>query len=479
MSHATTPSSPEFPSGSNLPKDAAPAPTNQQRTRQRALLMIAAVVLAIAAVVGGFYYWYWTFYETTDDAFIDGLPVTLSTRVPGQVLRVHVTDNQLVQAGVLLVEIDPCDFAVQVAQANAELEAALVHQKSSHTNLLLTRVTSNSVLEQAQAALSAAQAGLDIALANHAAAQSRAAQAASQVNTAQAYAEQAQAQVAAQSAKLELVQGDLIRYQGLYDQDAATRQQLDHAQSAVKEGEASLQAARKKVSAADAQIVEAQNHEKASQDAVQQAQAQFKLAQAQLRQAQSFVDEVNVVPQRIAVSESQLEAAAAQIHQLCAAKERAELALSYTKIFAPQAGRVTCKTVVAGAFVQVGQPLLVLVPSEVWVTANFKETQLTHMHPGQPAEIRIDAYPGKIFHGHIDSIQAGTGAQFSLLPPENATGNYVKVIQRVPVKIPYRSFSFSLAQKYDISQCLFVFSRQPFACKIRLLYYLGYRRQCT
>jgi len=440
MPQTSPKSDPEFESEPNLIKEYPPAPPNQQRRQQRALLKIAALVLVVAAIAGGFYYWYWTHYETTDDAFIDGRPVTISPRVSGQVLRVLVTDNQLVQTGDLLVEIDPCDFTVQVSQAAAALESALVQQKVSQTNLELTRVTSKSVLDQAQAALSATQAGLEIALANIAAAGSRAAQAASQVRTAQANAEQARAQVEAEAAKLELVQGDLIRYQGLYEQDATTRQQLDHTRSAVKEEEASLQAARKKVSAVEAQIVEAQDNEKATQDAVRQTQAQLKLAQAQVLQAQSFVDEVNVVPQRIAVSERQIDSAAAQIHQLRGAKEQAELALSYTKVHAPQAGRVTNRSVVAGALVQVGQPLLVLVPREVWVTANFKETQLTHMQPGQPAQIRIDAYPGKIFSAHIDSIQAGTGAQFSLLPPENATGNFVKVIQRVPVKIVFDDY---------------------------------------
>ena len=167
------------------------------------------------------------------------------------------------------------------------------------------------------------------------------------------------------------------------------------------------------------------------------AETQVGGAQAGVNEAMGRLAQANTAPEQIAVSQAQAETAGATIEQLRAALEQAELELSYTKIYAPDSGRVTRKAVEEGALVQVGQPLMAIVPGDVWVTANFKESQIGYLKPGQPVEIYIDAYPDKVFRGHVDSIQAGTGARFSLIPPENATGNYVKVVQRVPVKIDF------------------------------------------
>jgi len=154
-----------------------------------------------------------------------------------------------------------------------------------------------------------------------------------------------------------------------------------------------------------------------------------------VQEAQGRLAQANTAPQQVAVSEAQVQTAGASLEQLQAAVDQAELDLSYTKIYAPDSGRVTHKSVEEGALVQSGQPLMAIVPGDVWVTANFKENQIGSMAPGQPVDITVDSYPGIVFKGHVDSIQAGTGARFSLIPPENATGNYVKVVQRVPVKI--------------------------------------------
>jgi len=418
-------------------EDQRVGPSAESRRRRQRLLKVAAIVFIIGAIAGGLYFWYSSYYESTDDAFIDGHPVTIGPRVSGQVFYVQVTDNQPVEEGDLLVEIDPCDFVIQVKQARAALEAALARQKAAQLELKLTCVTSKSGLDQAHAALDAAQANLEMAHANKAAAENRIVQAVSLVKVAQANADQARAQVTAAAAKVKRVQDDLHRYQALFEGEATTLQQLEYAQAAAREEESLLEASEKKVTAIEAQIVEAQAQLKVSQDVARQAAAQIMEAQARLVQAQHYVDQVNVVPERIALSERQFEIASAEFRRLRALIEQAELALFHTKVYAPQTGWVTKLNVVKGNYVQVGQPLMLLVPKKVWVTANFKETQLTRMRPGQPVEIKIDSYPGKSFRGHVDSIQAGTGARFSLLPPENATGNYVKVVQRVPVKIVF------------------------------------------
>jgi membrane fusion protein (multidrug efflux system) len=257
---------------------------------RRPWIILAGVIALVLVGVGIWYFAYGRNHETTDDAFIEAHVIPVSSNVPGHVLHVYVDDNQQVERGRLLVEIDPADFRVRWDQSRAEVAAA-----------------------QAESARAKA---------------------------------------------------DAERYQTLFAQDQVSKQVLDRAVSEAGVAAAKVELDRKRVAAA-------------------------------------------------------------------------ELELSYTKIMAPEAGRVTHKAVEPGAYIQVGQPLLALVPSEVWVIANFKETQLTHMRPGQPATIEVDAYSGRRFKGHVDSIQAGTGARFSLLPPENATGNYVKVVQRVPVKIVF------------------------------------------
>jgi len=213
--------------------------------------------------------------------------------------------------------------------------------------------------------------------------------------------------------------------------------QLDAAVAAARTADAEVEAARQKVAASEAQVNEARSAESAQAHTAQSAQTQITGAQAQVSEAQGRLAQANTAPQQIAVSEAQAQTAGANLESLRAALDEAELQLSYTKIYAPEAGRVTRKSVEVGALVQVGQPLLAVVPGEVWVTANFKESQIGQIRPGQPAEITVDAYSDKTFKGHVDSIQACTGARFSLLPAENATGNYVKVVQRIPVKIVF------------------------------------------
>ena len=296
-------------------------------------------------LVGAFVY-YWLFlrpYESTDDAFIDGNVIGIAPRVVGQVTQLLVVDNQRVQPGDLLVQIDPRTFQAGLAQAQAALAAAQTRLEQAKTQVLADAAK----LDQERAGIVAAQSEADRATA------------------------------------------DLKRFESV-DNRAIPRSQFDQAVAQVRSDTAALEAARSRVKAAEAQQ---------------------------------------------AVSQAAIETAKAEVERNQAAVRQAQLELSYTKVVAPTNGFVTHRTVEAGDYVQAGQALLAVVAPDMWVTANFKETQLRRMQPGQPVTIHIDAYPNHTFHGHVDSIQRGSGARFSLLPPENATGNYVKVVQRVPVKI--------------------------------------------
>jgi membrane fusion protein (multidrug efflux system) len=320
-----------------------PAPPAPPGRPGRVLVVLGLVVAAIAA--GLYYYYLVRPYESTDDAFIDAHVTAVAPQAPGRVVRLLVNDNQLVQAGDLLLEIDPSDYDVKLAATRAGL------------------ATSRSRLDQAKAQLSVDEA--------------KAAQETANVTAALADASRADA--------------DYQRYVSI-ESRAVARSQVDLAQDQARDSEAQVAIAQAKAQAAEAQIG---------------------LSQA-----------------NVATSKAEVQVAEAYVHQ-------AELARSYTEVTAPISGRVTRRAVEVGNYVQVGQPLLAIVSADAWVVANFKETQLAYLRPGQPVEIRVDAYPQHLFKGHVDSIQAGSGARFSLLPPENATGNYVKVVQRVPVKIVF------------------------------------------
>jgi len=336
------------PSAAPIP-NAAPAvrpPAQSDRqSRKRFIPLVATIGVLIIAAVAAYYFFAVRPYETTDDAFIDGHAIQISPQVSGHVVTLFIDDNQLVKKGDPLVQIDPRDYDVALAQARANLAAA----------------------------------------------QSRLAQSQHQVIVSRAKAEQDRAAVGVAEAEATRAEADLARYQNV-ESRAVSREQVDTALAAAHSSAAALEEARKKADASDAQI---------GQD-----QAQIPVADAGVQQAE-------------------------------AALRQAELNRSYADITAPDVGWVTHRVVEQGQYLQVGQALLAIVPRNVWITANFKETQLTYMKPGQPVWIRIDAFPKRKFRGRVDSIQAGTGAQFSLLPPENAAGNYVKVVQRVPVKIVF------------------------------------------
>jgi len=364
-------------------------------------------VVLVALVVGGFLWWHYSGRESTDDAQVDGHITQIAPKVGGTVLRVAVRDNQAVAAGTLLVEIDPRDYQVAVDKARAELADAEATAIAASSNVPITSASTASNVTTAQGGIVQAQGGVTGAERELDAARAR-------LVTAQARLREAEAN-AAKSAR------DVERLKGLLAKDEISQQQYDATVAAAEAQKAAADSAR-------AQITEAEAGIRVAESRLVQANAGEQQARAELQTAQTGPQEVAATKARAASAEARAQTARANLAQ-------AELNLQYATVKAPAKGIVSRKSVEPGQTVQAGQPLLAIIPLEtVWVTANFKETQLKDLRPGQKATVSVDAY-GREFNGHVESIAAATGARFSLLPPENATGNYVKVVQRVPVKI--------------------------------------------
>src|SRR5713101_3661741 len=367
------------------------APPAYRRSKRRRNIFILA--LALVVLVGGLFLWrYLSSYESTDDAQADVHLYPVSARISGYVIKVNVDDNQWVQQGTVLVEIDPKDYELAVAQAKANLASAEATAQSLNITVPITSVSTLSQLTSASSDIENATAGV--------------AAAEKQLTAAHAHLEQAQANDVR-------AQDDLHRYKLLVDKREVAEQVYDQAVASAKSSTAAVDAATA--------------NESAAQQFVQQAHSHLTQAQANYQSAQTG-------PQQVSATQARVRAAISDVQQRRALLEQAQLNLQYTKIVAPVAGVVN-KTVVVGLNVQPGQQLLTVVPlDEVWVTANFKETQLKRMRVGQSAEIHVDS-TGQTLRGHVDSFAGATGPVFSLLPPQNATGNYVKIVQRVPVKI--------------------------------------------
>jgi membrane fusion protein (multidrug efflux system) len=420
------------------PQEAIQDDKRRRKMSRRRLLALAAAGLVVAGLAVGIpYYLHAISHESTDDAFIDCHIISISPRVAGHVAKVYVTDNQSVTAGDLLVELDPRDFQARLDAARAALNAADAARQSRDIDVRLTAITSAAGLDEAKQAVAAAEAMVQNARALAAAARGRYGEAQAQVAFAKAALAQAQAETLAEVAKHRQAALDLKRYQEMARSNTVSPQQLDHAVTDERMAAADLNAARSKVATQHSLLKRAEAALKASEDNVHQAEAQTAARQAQLEQANARLTSAQSAPVQVAQSSSRAEGSKADAEKARAEVEQATLNLSYTRIYAPATGHVTKKNVEPGIFVQVGQSLMAIVPPEVWITANFKETQLTYMRPGQPVKISVDTFPGETFHGRVDSIQRGTGSRFSLLPPENATGNFVKVVQRIPVKIVF------------------------------------------
>jgi membrane fusion protein, multidrug efflux system len=368
-----------------------PLPRPRQRWRWKTRLALLAGALALAACA--LFVWrYLSSYESTDDAQVDVHLYPVSARVRGYVTRVHVDDNEYVKKGAVLVEVDPSDYQVAVKQAEAELRNAEAAAESLHIDVPITTTTTSSQLDSTAADVERGRAAVVAAE--------------KQLAAAKAQIEQAQANDVK-------AQHDLVRYKMLVDEEEVSRQTYDTALATAR--------------AASATVTAANANAEAAWQSVEQARSAVTAAQANHRAAQTG-------PKQIAVTRARALSAQAAVEEKRAALEQAKLNLFYTRITAPVSGQVS-KSVVLGMNVQPGQELLTVVPlDDVWITANFKETQLRRILPGQRVEIYADS-TGRTYKGHVDSIAGATGPLFSLFPPENATGNYVKIVQRVPTKI--------------------------------------------
>ncbi len=369
------------------------SPGKHATTRGKRVLGISAAI--VVAIAGGYFACKAFRYEDTDDAQVDGHVMPLSTRINGQIKDVYVVEGQLVHAGDALVTLDPMDYKIAEAQAQANLADAEATSASFHWKVPITSVTVQSNLDSAKTGVINAQAGFDGAEQNYESAKA------------------ALAQAKANAAKSD---ADLQRATQLIAKEDISRQQYDQAVATATANRAA--------------VVSAQAGVHAAEELVQQAQGKFLQAKNDLQTAET-------APQQISLTRANAQAADAQVWQREAQLAQAEMNLSYTVILSPVTGIVGKRSVEVGQNVSIGQELVDVVPlDDVWVTANFKETQLAHMRPGQRVEVKVDAY-GRAWEGRVTNLGGGTGSIFSLLPPENATGNYVKVVQRVPVRIDF------------------------------------------
>lgn len=376
--------------GSGTRRNAA----QHKRGRRIIAYLFVGLVLVTAAV---FLYRYLASYESTDDAQIDGYIYPVSTRIPGYVIRVTADNNQFVQAGTVLVQLDSKDYDVAVANAKATFANVRAASEAARINVPLTSVNTSSQLESAQSDVENAQAGLA---------------------TAERQFEAAQAALRQAEANDLKAQDDVTRYKPLAEQDEIPQQQYTQAADSQKATAAAIEVARSSAGAAEHAVTGARTR-------VAQAEAELHYAETR--------------PQQISLQASRALAAVAQAEQAQAALQQAQLNLQYTTVVAPVSGIVGQRTVQPGQNVSPGQELMTIVPLDsenIWITADFKETQLTYMRAGQSVKISVDTY-GRSYDGHVLNIGGATGARYSLLPPENATGNYVKVVQRIPVKIVF------------------------------------------
>lgn len=410
-------------------------PPNKKR---RLPLFIVGAVALVVVIAGSIYWIYSRQFESTDDAFIEGDIVQISPKVSAYISKIYVKNNQLVHKGDLLVELEAKDYQAKLEQAQAQLHAAQAQKNQSLAQVDLTRKTTQASKTQATSNVQTAQSNVEQTKAAAGAKQSQIAQAQTAVKTAQANLAQTKTQIPQAQANLDLAQKEYTRRQTLFENGDISRQSLDQATTTLQTTQAQLEAARKQVDAAQARVSEAQANVVTAQENYRQSLAQVNLTQSQVNESSGRLQDAEAAPERIAVSETQVGTTEATIEQAEVAVHQAELELSYTKIYAPEDGYITRKTIEEGQLVQSGAGLMAIsMSNDVWVVANFKETQLELMRVGQPVDIKIDAYPNETFHGKIDSFQVGTGSRFSLLPPENATGNYVKVVQRIPIKITF------------------------------------------
>ncbi len=375
-------------------KNTAPSEAPAKKTGRRFLILGVVLLLALAA---GFFYWRSTFTESTDDAQVDGDLYQVSARVAGQVTAVYVKEDQTVKAGDPIAQVDPSDFQVSLEQAVANLANAQAEYTQATANVPITSVSVRTTVTTS---------GQDVQ------------NTAATVAQARANAQAAQARILQAQANALKAQTDVDRYTPLVARDVISKQQYDAAVATATAAQASVDEAQRNAAASQQQVLGAEQ----------------RLASAQSQQSQNQQN----APKQIAVQNARAKAAQASVQQAQARVDQARLNLQYTKIVAPIDGIVSRKNVSLGNNLSVGQSLLTVVPlNNLYVTANFKETQLRNVRQGQEVDIKVDALGGRHFHGRVTEVGGATGSRLSLFPPENATGNYVKVVQRIPVRIDF------------------------------------------
>ncbi len=385
------------------------SPVDRPILRRPATWILVALALAIL-VSGMMVYDYYKIRESTDDAQIDGHINPISARVGGTVVQVNVVENQFVTRGTVLVQLDPKDYEVALDRARADLMETEASAKAARTEVPVTSTTTSSQVDSAQTALTKAERGITVAE--------------KEVDTARARLALAKARLREAEANNIKAAQDLERFKQLITKDEVSRKDYDGVVAAAESAAAARDSGR-------AAVEEAEN-------SVETAEARLALSRQNIPEAQAGLATARTAPQRTEITRERAASAAAKAAIARAALDQAQLNLGYTTVRAPVDGVIGQKNVELGQIVQPGQPLLAVVPlDDIWIKANFKENQLRDMRPGQKVDILVDAYGGKSYKGYIESIAAATGSRFSLLPAENATGNYVKVVQRVPVRIRF------------------------------------------
>ena len=401
---STTPKSSHAPDR----RDAQPAEARAAKGKRKPFVILGAVAAAVVLVIVG-----WSMltagHESTDDAQIEADVVPISARVSAVVKHVAVQENQHVTKGQLLLELDDADFAARVKQAEAELDTATAQAQAADSQAQVAAASARGGFSTAQAQVSGSAAGVQSA--------------AAQVASAQAGLKRAEADA-------RKAENDLARMKELRTANVVSQERLDNAQAAAESAQAGLQQAR------------------AMLDAAQEAR---RSAESRVGEARGRLDQSAPVNSQIAVAQANARLAHARMKSSEAMLDLARLQLSYTKVLAQEDGMLSRLSVHEGQLVTMGQPMAALVPVATYLVANFKETQIGQMRPGQKAEVEVDAFPGKKLEGHVESLSGGTGSRFALLPADNASGNFVKVVQRVPVRIAWDKLPEGLQLRAGLS----------------------------
>lgn len=391
----------------------AEKPLPEFSNKRQTVFTRLAIIGGIAVLIGCIWWLFSIGKEGTDDAYVDGHISNISSRISGTTTQVFVVDNQLVHAGDVLAQIDPNDYQTKVEQAQAALDESIHQANAAKNKIDQSLLSSKGQTTQARADVSSMHAQIDSA--SFASAQAKAS------------IREAQMKVSEQESQLKFANSDYERYKSAYADGVVTKQQYDKAKEACDMAEAQMQ--------------QAKDNLQFSKDRLFQSSAQFEDSVGRFKKSQGGVTSALAAVDQLKIDQETYASSLAAVKKAQADLKQAMLNLSYTKIIAPVDGRIGHKMIEVGQQVEAGQAIMALVHDVPWITANYKETQVGKMRPGQKVEIKIDSFPNRALKGYIDSISPASGAKFSILPPDNATGNFTKVVQRVPVKIIFDEVS--------------------------------------